>query len=171
MPRAKYTAMADYPALDVEGLKLERARTENIPIIKEMVNSAYSKYVERIGRPPAPMTADYNQLLTTHDVFTLQTANDGTMVGSIVLSIDKELNSIKINNVVVDPGAQGKGYGRVLMDYAEKAARAQGRGALMLFTNIKMFENLGLYKKLGFLETERKMEDGFERVYFRKDVL
>jgi hypothetical protein len=33
-----------------------------------------------------------------------------------------------------------------------------------------MFENLGLYLKMGFVETGRREEDGFERVYFRKEL-
>jgi len=31
-----------------------------------------------------------------------------------------------------------------------------------------MVENLALYAKLGFVETERRVEDGFRRVYFSK---
>jgi hypothetical protein len=31
-----------------------------------------------------------------------------------------------------------------------------------------MTENIGLYSKLGFVETERKQEQGYKRVYMRK---
>jgi len=31
-----------------------------------------------------------------------------------------------------------------------------------------MTENINLYKNLGFVETERKQEQGYERVYMRK---
>ena len=163
-------ATADFPPLSVEGLGLKRAETEDVPAIKTMVDAAYSKYIERIGKPPAPMAADYYQLLSVCNIFILRTADTNAAVGSIVLRQDDELDTIKINNLVVDPAAQGRGYGRVLMDYAEKVARVQGRKALTLFTNIKMHENLGLYLKLGFVETGRRTEDGYERVYFRKDL-
>ncbi|KAJ3474535.1 hypothetical protein NLG97_g9801 [Lecanicillium saksenae] len=76
-----------------------------------------------------------------------------------------------VNNVVIDPSAQGKGYGRALFDCAEAWARTQGCTHMALFTNVKMVENLALYAKLGYEETERKTEDGFERVYFRKQLL
>jgi hypothetical protein len=33
-----------------------------------------------------------------------------------------------------------------------------------------MVENLQLYPRLGFVETERRVEDGYRRVYFRKTL-
>jgi ribosomal protein S18 acetylase RimI-like enzyme len=37
-----------------------------------------------------------------------------------------------------------------------------------LYTNVKMARNIGWYERLGFVETRRGVENGFERVYFRK---
>ncbi|KAF7556388.1 hypothetical protein G7Z17_g1437 [Cylindrodendrum hubeiense] len=162
--------MSQPPRTPIEGVSITKANVEDIPAIKAIVNDAYSKYVERIGKEPAPMTTDYYEVLNTHDIFVLKTDTTKTIVGSIVLATDIDSNSIKINNLVVDTAAQGRGYGRVLMNYAEGLARSQGLAALTLFTNIKMYENLGLYAKMGFVETERKTESGYERVYFRKDL-
>lgn len=134
-----------------------------------MVDSAYSKYIERIGKPPAPMLANYHDMLETHDIFVLQDDANET-VGSIVLSVDQSTHSVEINNLVVGPAAQGRGYGRVLLNCAEDVARSESCSALTLYTNVKMYENLGMYVKMGFVETGRKTEDGFERVYFRKDL-
>lgn len=39
-----------------------------------------------------------------------------------------------------------------------------------LYTNAKMTENLTLYARLGWRETDRRTEQGFERVYFEKAV-
>ena len=163
--------MADPPrSLASEDLSIVRAKPEDVPAIKSMVVAAYTKYIQRIGKPPAPMMTDYDQLLKTEDVFVLRENNNSSVVGSIVLDHDRDSKSIKINNLVVDPAAQGRGYGRVLMKYAEDVAHAQGLTAITLFTNVKMYENLGLYAKLGFIETGRRVEDGYERVYFRKDL-
>lgn len=46
----------------------------------------------------------------------------------------------------------------------------KGLSRVTLFTNVKMSENIGFYAKLGFVETGRRMEDGFERVYFYKNL-
>ncbi|KAI5456011.1 acyl-CoA N-acyltransferase [Mariannaea sp. PMI_226] len=147
-----------------------KARTEDIPIIRGMVNAAYTKYIERIGKPPAPMNTDYDELMKTHDIFVLESNEDQRVVGSIIIAVDQESESIKINNLVVDPTSQGRGYGRILMNFAEEFARSQGFAALTLFTNVKMYENLALYPKMGFVETERRTEEGYERVYFRKNL-
>ncbi|KAH6973022.1 acyl-CoA N-acyltransferase [Ilyonectria sp. MPI-CAGE-AT-0026] len=162
--------MSEQLRAPIEGVTITKAKTEDIPTVKAIVNDAYSKYVERIGKEPAPMTTDYYELMNTHDIFVLKTDINDTVVGSIVLSTDSESASIKINNLVVDTAAQGRGYGRVLMNYAEDLARSQGISALTLFTNIKMYENLSLYAKMGFIETGRKTESGYERVYFRKEL-
>ena len=142
------------------------AGAEDVSAIRSMVHAAYSKYVERLGRPPAPMTANYDRLVETRNVYVLRVG--GSVVGSILLA--RGGDSIKVNNLVVDPSAQGRGYGRVLMDFAEDMARAQGLAAVTLFTNEKMHENIALYRKIGFTETGRKTENGFNRVFFRKDL-
>lgn len=134
-----------------------------------MVDAAYSKYIDRIGKPPAPMLSDYDELIQTHEVFLLQD-EELEVVGSIVLNVDRGTNAVKIDNLVVGPSAQGRGFGRVLIDCAEDVARAEGCTALTLYTNVKMYENLGMYVKMGFLETERRTEDGFQRVYFHKSL-
>ncbi|KAM0478445.1 hypothetical protein ACHAP7_006120 [Fusarium lateritium] len=159
------------PPFEVDGLSLSRGKAEDIPAIKNIVNKPYTKYIERIGKPPAPMTADYTKLLASHDVFVLTIAPTKQIVGSIVIKEDLDTDSIKINNLVVDTAAQGRGYGGLLMRYAEAFAKARGRQALTLFTNAMMYENLTLYPKMGFEETERKSEDGYQRVYFRKELL
>jgi len=115
------------------------------------------------------MTADYHHLMHTHEIFVLQ-KSDRKIVGSIMLRSDPPSDSIEITNLVVDPSAQGFGYGRILMGYAEDIAKRRGHFSLTLYTNAKMYENLELYDKLGFVETGRKVEDGFERVYFRKEL-
>lgn len=161
--------MTEPPSYSKDGISINKATSEDVPVITSMVDAAYSKYIERIGKAPAPMTADYHQLMCTHEIFVLQKSN-GKIMGSIMLRSDPPSDSIQINNLVVDPSAQGLGYGRVLMGYAENIAKSRGHSSLTLYTNVKMYENLGLYVKLGFFETERKVEDGFERVYFRKPL-
>lgn len=154
-----------------DGLVFVKAKKEDIPAIRQMVDSAYSKYIERIGKPPAPMNADWNRLISSQDVWVLRTTDSGDeVVGAVVLGVDADSDSIKINNLVVSPAAQGRGYGKILMRHAEDTAREKGRPALTLFTNVMMYENLALYPKLGFYETERRSEEGYDRVYYRKDL-
>lgn len=150
----------------VESLVVETAKAEDIPAIKPMVDAAYSKYIDRLGKLPAAMTADYDKLVETQGLYVLRVGSN--VVGSVLLS--KDGDSIKVSNLVVDPSAQGCGYGRVLMNHAEDIARTQGLSAVTLFTNERMRENIALYTKIGFTETGRKTEKGFNRVFFRKKL-
>lgn len=158
--------MDDINRKPVEAILVEMARTGDVAAIKPMVDAAYSKYIKRLGKLPAAMTEDYDELVETRSVYVLRVGS--SVVGSVLLS--REGDSIKVNNLVVDPSTQGRGYGRVLMDYAEDMARAQGLAAVTLFTNEKMHENIALYMKIGFTETGRRTENGFNRVFFRKNV-
>ena len=154
------------PQSSMEGTTLSRAVAADIPRIESIVRAAYTKYIPRIGTEPAPMKADYGALLTTHDIFALR-AND-VLVGAVVLKINDR--SVQLNNLTVDPECQGKGYGKVLMRCADDWARENGCDEVVLYTNVKMVENFGLYAKLGYTETGRGMQDGYERAFFRKAI-
>ncbi|OJJ02827.1 hypothetical protein ASPVEDRAFT_42343 [Aspergillus versicolor CBS 583.65] len=145
------------------------------PVIKALVIAAFTKYIERMGKPPAPMLADYTNLsgvfiltATAQPTQTQLNAGSNTILGSVTLTEEPETDSIRVNNLVVDPAMQGRGYGRVLLEFAETRAREAGRGALTLATNVKMTENIALYTKIGFVEIGRAVQDGYERVFMRK---
>jgi GNAT superfamily N-acetyltransferase len=160
--------MVELPRLSRDDLSITKATDEDVPVIQSMVEAAYTKYIDRIGKRPAPMDEDYHQVIYSHTVLVLR--GDNQVVGAIVLEIEPSSDFVKVNNLVVHPAAQGRGYGRVLMDYAADVARSQDCRALTLYTNVKMCENLGVYSKMGFFENERKHEDGFDRVYLRKNL-
>src|SRR5437867_13311304 len=52
--------------------------------VTELVNAAYGHYVERIGRPPAPFTEDYAEVIRNHRVTVAE--SQGAIVGVIVLA-------------------------------------------------------------------------------------
>ncbi|KAL2798345.1 acyl-CoA N-acyltransferase [Aspergillus keveii] len=148
--------------------QIMKATFADIERIESMIRAAFTKYIERIGKPPAPLLLSYSEIIQTHEVYVLQDKN--TIQGSIILEADDESNTLEVGSLVVDPTAQGRGYGRILVEFAEERARTQGRRALTLYTNVKMWENLGLYRKLGFVEVGRRVQDGYERVFFEKDI-
>jgi ribosomal protein S18 acetylase RimI-like enzyme len=78
--------------------------------------------------------------------------------------------SLLLESVAVDPAHQGLGIGRALVAHAETLAAGAGLEAVELYTNQAMTENLRLYPRLGYVETGRRSEDGYRRVYFRKTL-
>jgi ribosomal protein S18 acetylase RimI-like enzyme len=132
--------------------------------IERIVEAAYGGYVERIGRRPAPMDADYTALIG--DGLVTVADRDGVVLGMIVLV--PMADHVLVENVAVDPAAQRGGVGRRLMAHAEDEARALGLSELRLYTNEHMVENIAWYPRLGYRETERRAESGFARVFFEK---
>lgn len=145
-------------------LATRRAKLEDSDPIKAMVDSAYAMYIERLGMLPHAMRSDYKALADTGNLYVLH--DEREVLGAVLLTPCED--SIMVSNLVVHPKNQGKGYGRELMLFAETLARELHLSALTLFTNELMHENIKLYSKTGFIETHRKTEGDFNRIYFRK---
>ncbi|HET6521025.1 MAG TPA: GNAT family N-acetyltransferase, partial [Geminicoccaceae bacterium] len=90
----------------------------------------------------------------------------GRVVGLIVL-VDGA-DHLHVENVAVAPEAQGRGLGRALMAFAEAEARRRGHGEIRLYTHQRMVETPPFYAALGYAETGRGVQDGYERIFFRK---
>ena len=73
-----------------------------------------------------------------------------------------------LDNVAVAPWAQGRGFGRRLMDHAEARARAAGYDRITLYTHVTMVENIEIYLRRGYVETHRAEVNGLHRVYMAK---
>ena len=56
------------------------------------------------------------------------------------------------------------------MARAEARAQEMSLGAIELYTNEVMEENFPFYAALGYAVTGRDVEDGYNRVYFRKGL-
>jgi ribosomal protein S18 acetylase RimI-like enzyme len=126
---------------------------------------AYVHYVERIGKPPGPMLDDYGALITTGAVNVLAETNG--IVEALIVLVPKP-DHLLLDNVAVRPNRQGRGYGRQMIAFAEDEARRLGYPELRLYTHVTMVENIALYTRLGFLETGRGHENGYDRVFMTK---
>jgi ribosomal protein S18 acetylase RimI-like enzyme len=144
-------------------VQIRRAQHEDEAAIAAIVERAYGVYVERIGMRPGPMDDDYGEQVRRGLV---HVAEDGeTLVGLIVLVEDG--GRLVIENVAVDPGRQGEGIGRRLLEFAEETARRAGIDTVALYTHELMSENLALYARLGYEEDERRRVKAFSRVFAR----
>ncbi|WJH39370.1 GNAT family N-acetyltransferase [Aliirhizobium terrae] len=133
--------------------------------IRACAERAYTRYVAAIGRKPAPMVADFATQIAEGDVH-VAVSDAGDFQGFIVFF--PEHGAMFLENVAVEPSAAGKGIGKSLIAFCEAEARRLKLAAVTLYTNEKMVENLSIYPKLGYVETDRRTEDGFNRVFFEK---
>jgi ribosomal protein S18 acetylase RimI-like enzyme len=130
------------------------------------VCEAYVHYIERIGRQPGPMLEDYSKVISESSVHVAVDA--GEVVGAVVLMETAE--GFYIDNVAVRPAARGLGVGRGLLELAEQQATQRGYACIYLATHELMVENRSLYKRIGYVEYDHRVVNGFPRVFLRKTL-
>jgi ribosomal protein S18 acetylase RimI-like enzyme len=90
------------------------------------------------------------------------------IVGIIVLL--PMADYLLLDNVAVSPTRQGSGLGRRLLAFAEVEALRRGYSEIRLHTHQMMAENQRLYASIGYEETGRGTEAGYDRVFMRKQL-
>jgi GNAT superfamily N-acetyltransferase len=145
---------------------LRQASAEDVAAITACVQRAYAKYADRMTQPPKPVLADYAAVVRSRPTWLLEHA--GQCVGVLVLV--PEADRLLLENVAVDPAHQGRGLGRLLLDFTEAEALRLGLPGVRLYTNALMTENVAIYTARGYVETERREMDGRTVVFMQKSV-
>ena len=149
-------------------MAIRTARPDDAEWVEQIVADAYARYVPRIGREPAPMTVDYRTMIATTDQVSVAVDDSDIPIGVLVTVV--ETDHLLVENVAVAGSQQGRGLGRRLLAHAEEQARRCGLAQIRLYTNALMTENLSMYPHLGYAEVGRRTDEGFDRVYFRRDL-
>lgn len=147
-------------------VRLRPARPEDAAAVRDLVRASYAIYVERMDREPAPMLADYAELISRNVVTVAET--DGR-IGGILVCYPRG-DALHVENVAVAPEFQGRAIGRLLMGHAEKLAQLRKLHKIEFYTNEVMTENLPFYKALGYHICGRAIQDGYARIFFEKDL-
>jgi ribosomal protein S18 acetylase RimI-like enzyme len=147
-------------------VQLRTAVAGDAAAIADCVAQAYGPWVSRIGRKPWPMLRDYAAVVRDELVTVAQIAD--RIVGVLVLSVTDE--GLLVENVAAHPDWKGRGVGRILLRHAEREARRLACSCVYLYTNELMVENIALYARYGYVEYERRQEEGFRRVFMRKTL-
>jgi ribosomal protein S18 acetylase RimI-like enzyme len=150
----------------VGAVSLRPATPDDAAAVAACVHAAYQHYVARIGKPPGPMLEDYANVIRLRQVFVAE--DGGRTAGILVLGVMEE--GFRLINVAVHPSFQKQGVGRMLLQFAEAEARRLGHAVVHLSTNEKMTENQALYAKIGYVEYDRRTENGYSRVFMRKTL-
>ncbi len=135
------------------------------PALARIAEAAFTQYVKAIGKPPAPMYPDFPDLISKGWV----SVPDREEVQAYAVTYPDGA-ALQLDAVAVAPEAQGLGLGRFVIEAVEARAGDLGLARVALYTNVAMAGNLTWYPKLGYSEVDRRREEGFERVYFEKDI-
>lgn len=145
-------------------LKIRRATIADAPVVGELTDLAYARYVPLLGRKPQPMTTDHQAMIVEHEVWLL--VDEEGPIG--VLELIPEPDCVLIFSVAVHPEYQRQGVGRRLLEWAERETAREGRTRIRLYTNALMDDNLRLYARLGYTETKREPYLGSSLVHMAK---
>ncbi|ACB95894.1 GNAT family N-acetyltransferase [Beijerinckia indica] len=145
---------------------IRRAGTEDIVAITALTHAAYSKWVPIIGREPLPMKANYEEVFKLHRFDLLY--EDDVLV-ALIETVEKD-GGLLIENVAVLPTFQKRGYGRMLLEHAEKLVVSRGFSITRLYTNSKFEENIRLYKSIGYAVHHEEPANGGIAVHMEKNV-
>jgi ribosomal protein S18 acetylase RimI-like enzyme len=149
-------------------VEVRRATAADAVAMAELADRAYRPYVARMdGRRPGPLDTDYAATIDHAEVWVV----DGTayrLRAFLVLVPGRD--GLLLENVAVDPVAQGQGLGSALLDLAEERARAYVHPSIWLYTHVSMVENQRIYAARGYVETHRATENGLERIFYRKTL-
>jgi GNAT superfamily N-acetyltransferase len=143
---------------------IREARAADAARVREIVDAAYRDYIPRIGKQPGPMLDDYAKRIDDRQVWVLD--GDDGIAGVLVL--EETPDGFLLDNIAVSPDHQGRGLGRVLLNFAEAEALRRGWNEIRLYTHVLMTENISIYRRTGYLETARVTEKGFDRIYMMK---
>jgi len=147
--------------------RIRAATAADVPAIADIVDQAYRYYIDRIGKPPGPMLDDYAARVSEGTVWVLE--EEAVIAAMIVLL--PALHYLLLDNIAVSPARQGLGLGRRLLAFAEAEALRRGYREIRLYTHQTMVENQRLYASIGYEETGRGTEAGYDRVFMRKPLI
>lgn len=150
-----------------------RATPDDAAAIASLTNAAYTPWIPVIGREPGPMGDDIPALLA--DAATEVWLADGDAGrsrhgpdGLVILM--PETDHLLLHSIAVAPHAQGTGLGRRLLDFTEARAAELGLGEIRLYTHVLMTRNVEIYARHGYVETDRRVDNGFSRVFMTKTI-
>lgn len=86
--------------------------------VVRIAHDAYAHYTSRIGRAPAPMIADYVDLIAQG---TVRVAESGDELLGLLVLVDRP-DHLLLDNIAVGPSAQGRGVGALLLELTEREA-------------------------------------------------
>ena len=142
---------------------IRQADASDVAAAQDVLRAAFSPFIAVIGQKPAPMRADLaaaqqaGQLWLTADRMAL------------MVCLPKGA-AMELDILAVAPEAQGRGLGAAMVAHAEALARGAGLLEVTLYTNAAMIGAQRLYARLGFQLVERRQQDGFDRLFYRKPL-
>ena len=139
------------------------ARAEEAARLTAIARAAYAPFAPVLGPDPPPVRQDFPGDIAGGRVW----VTGAPAIGFIVLRADGP--DWLIENLGVDPAAQGAGAGRALIGFAEAEGRRRGHCRAVLYTSPLMTGTVAFYTKLGYREAAMESAE-VHRIRLTKDL-
>jgi ribosomal protein S18 acetylase RimI-like enzyme len=164
-------------AQPLPSLSVEPARPEDYAAIAELTVRVYvDGGLASAGY--APELADVAGRATRSELLVVW--DSGRIVGSVALVLDGDFGNVTASDdeaafrmLVVDPAAQGRGVGELLVTTCLERARAAGKRRMVLSTDPRMTAAQRLYRRMGFTrlpERDWAPEPGIDLLVYARDL-
>ena len=139
--------------------------------MQQSVDTFFEKCFSAVGIPYSPMDrhvdiADVERYYMQSGCFWCLFEND-VLIGTVAVRlIDIDNKVVELKRMFVMPEYQGKGYGRLLLEYAIAYAKEQQYNKICLDTRKQFSAAQHLYRSCGFTETEKYNDNERAELYF-----
>lgn len=130
--------------------RVRNANASDLAVVRQISADAYiSTYMPVLGYIPKPAEEDYGARIARKEIWIME--RDGYAIGVAVL--EEHSHHLLVYSIAVTLKEQGQGYGRALLDFADRRAIAIRVPEIRLYTNTRMEKNIALYRRHGYIET------------------
>ena len=139
--------------------------------MQQSVVDFFEKCLSAVGIPYSPMdrhadVADVEQYYMRNGCFWCLFDNE-VLIGTVAVRIiDIDNKVVELKRMFILPECQGKGYGRLLLEYAIDYAREQQYNKICLDTRKQFSVAQHLYRSSGFKETDKYNDNDHAELYF-----
>jgi ribosomal protein S18 acetylase RimI-like enzyme len=130
-------------------MTIRRAELSDLESVQQISADAYIPVYQAIcGFVPKPAVEDYRPRIERGEAWLLEEGNQPVAV----VILEERPDHIEVYSIAVRPEAQRKGFGAMLLRFADQRAAAIGVSEVRLYTNTRMERNIALYRRHGFVE-------------------
>jgi ribosomal protein S18 acetylase RimI-like enzyme len=129
---------------------------EKVKVVDRELVEAFARLVPQLSQAPPPGEPELTEIVGAPGSTLLVARIEGTIVGALALTIYRIPTGLqaRIDDVVVDDSARGKGIGEALSHEAIRLARVAGAKAVSLTSHPSREAANRLYQRLGFSRRE-----------------